>query len=67
MSYFLQRLKLFYPFQKVVQKARKAGRMRYAFVIEANEELQGAIASGPAYFRNTDRADTLDASQLYRL
>lgn len=34
MSYFLQRLKLFYPFQVVVQKARKAGRMRYSFVIE---------------------------------
>lgn len=27
MSYFLQRLRLFYPFMSVVQKARKAGRM----------------------------------------
>lgn len=34
MSYFLQRLKLFYPFQGVVQKARRAGRMRYNFVVE---------------------------------
>lgn len=34
MSYFLQRLKLFYPFQGVVQKARRAGRMRYGFVVE---------------------------------
>jgi hypothetical protein len=34
MSYFLQRMQLFYPFQGVVQKARRVGRMRYNFVIE---------------------------------
>jgi hypothetical protein len=67
MSYFLQRLKLFYPFQKIVSKARKVGRMRYSFVIEANEELQAAIALSPAYFRRTDNFDTVDANQLYRL
>lgn len=68
MSYFLQRLKLFYPFQGVVLKARKAGRMRYAFVQEANAELQRAVDNMPAFYRDTDGAEAAsDAVHLYRI
>ncbi|GMK54905.1 hypothetical protein CspeluHIS016_0114910 [Cutaneotrichosporon spelunceum] len=69
MSYFLQRLQLFYPFQGVVQKSRRAGRMRYSFVIEANRELQNAIANMPPFFRENDAGTEhlVDASQMYKL
>ncbi|BEI80372.1 hypothetical protein CcaverHIS002_0109010 [Cutaneotrichosporon cavernicola] len=69
MSYFLQRLQLFYPFQGVVQNARRAGRMRYNFVVEANEELQRAIANTPPFFRENDTGTehVVDAGQLYKL
>lgn len=34
MSYFRQRLRILYPFRSIVQKARHAGRMHYAFILE---------------------------------
>lgn len=68
MSYFLQRLRLFYPFQGVVQKARKAGRMRYSFVVEANEELQNAIANPPTFYKQAHTADhAMDAGEMFKM
>lgn len=68
MSYFLQRLKLFYPFQAVVQKARKAQRMHYSFVTQAHEELTAAINHRPKFYRSADTIENAaDAVQLYRI
>ena len=83
MSYFLQRLKIFYPFQGVVQKARKAGRMRYAFIIEwvvdfkyvsganihrANEALQQAIRDVPSFYRTNEQGiHAADAVELHKM
>ncbi|WOO79869.1 putative transcription factor lepB [Vanrija pseudolonga] len=65
MSYFIQRLRMFYPFRGLCIRARKGGRIHYSYITEAHNELQAALNNSPTFFKYTEGMDIpVDAAQF---
>ncbi|KAL1409401.1 hypothetical protein Q8F55_003384 [Vanrija albida] len=65
MSYFIQRLRMFYPFRGLCIRARKGGRIHYSYITEAHNELQAALNNSPSFFKYTEGMDVpVDAAQF---
>ncbi|KAJ9091872.1 hypothetical protein QFC21_007070 [Naganishia friedmannii] len=51
MSFFLNRLQLLYPLQRLVQQVNTSGRQRYSYVTDAHAEFELAINNMSAFYR----------------